>query len=176
LAVDRSISDQVVGALPNAEGSRGGSVAPVPSERWWVVQVDCFPGGFGLVVDFDGFGVEVVADQGGGEEVFDVAGRGGLVAGFADEGAGWVGDQVEAFGGGGGGGADPECGGGGLSAGFAVVVSGGAGEFEDGPVRVDPDSPVGMMFDQVMPSTEGPGIWRSVLPPCSGCRWLNSSR
>ena len=54
----------------------------------------------------------MVADQDGGEDVFDVAGRGGLIGGAvivgaADEGAGWAGDVVEAFGDGGGCGADP---------------------------------------------------------------------
>jgi hypothetical protein len=60
-----------------------------------------------VVVDFDGLGVEVVADQDGGEQVLDLAGRGGFLVGVADEGAGWVGDVVEAFGDGGGCGADP---------------------------------------------------------------------
>jgi hypothetical protein len=60
-----------------------------------------------LVVDFDGLGVQVVADQDGGEQVFDVAGRRGFVVGAADEGAGRGGDVVESFGDGGGCGADP---------------------------------------------------------------------
>src|SRR6187200_2058486 len=80
---------------------------PLILERRRVVLIDCSPGGFGVVVDFDGLGVEVVADQDAGEQVIDVAGRGGFVVRAADEGAGWVGDVVEAFGDGGGGGADP---------------------------------------------------------------------
>ena len=77
------------------------------SEWRRVVLIDCFPGGVGVVVDFDGLGVEVVADQDAGEQVLDVAGRGRLLVRAADEGAGWVGDVVEAFGDGGGCGADP---------------------------------------------------------------------
>ena len=37
---------------------------------------------------------------------------------------------------------------------FVIVVSGGAGEFEHGAVGVDPDPPVGVVFDQVVPAAE----------------------
>src|SRR6476619_7753126 len=76
-------------------------------ERRRTFVISRIPGGFGVVVDFDGLGIQVMADQDGGEQVVDVAGRGGFVVRAADEGAGWGGDGVEAFGDAGGCGADP---------------------------------------------------------------------
>src|SRR6476620_7352624 len=38
------------------------------------------------------------------------------------------------------------------------MVSGGAGEFEHGPVRVEPDPPIGVMLYQMGETTEGSGI------------------
>src|SRR6478752_7490093 len=45
---------------------------------------------------------------------------------------------------------------------------GGAGEFQHGPVRVDPDPPLGVMLDQVVPSTERPGIFGACLSALVG--------
>src|SRR6476659_1319040 len=82
--------------------------------------------------------------------------------------AGWVGDQVEAFGDRGAGGADPQSGDGGLPAPFGVVVTGGAGEFQHGPGGVDPDPPTAVVLDQVVPSAEGSGVLAAGFPALVG--------